>query len=188
MKMIILTGTDFENGVEMMKTALSLLAKVHSVETPTFVRIENYQNEKTREIANHTINIGIDYGASRERDTVKLLDATTSNPLQEQARRELLDSKQLVTVDAQKRSQVQKDTYTHIGKNIKFHNKTLRLYICGQSIKKDVILPGVYTTVSSAKTLEKKKLEKDLKTFQFRQFCFDKINFIKIHGTEFILG
>lgn len=185
--MIVLTGSDFKNGIEIMKTALSLLAKVHGVETPTFIRIENYQNEKTGEIANHTINIGVDYVASRERDTVKLLAAETSSPLAEQARRELLDSKQLVTVESQKRSQVQKDTYTHIGKNIKFHNETLRLYICGQSISKEVIVPGTYKTVSSAKTLEKKKLEKELKTFQYRNFCFDKINFIKIQGTEFII-
>lgn len=170
-----------------------LLAVISQIENPSFIRILNYSNDKGNgEVANYTLNMGIDYNESKLKDIAFLSEASNMNlvtfkenlkPLAEVARLDMLKSR--LNPKATGHSQAQSDAYTTICPNIRVHNETGRIFIYGFVVKKDVIVQGSYDKVNSKDlTLAKKCIEKELKCPNFRQLAFDKLDTVRAMGTE----
>jgi hypothetical protein len=173
-----------------------LLRAVSQIKTPSFVRIENYSNEKG-EVANYTINLGVSYENAKESDTkylsneLNIID-TDFGSVKEYAKEawsELLIARTKPTKATINRSNGQSDAYTTICPNVRVHNETGRIFIYGFVVKKDVILEGSgYDSVNSSPlTIAKRKIEKNLKATNFRQLAFDKLDTVKVKGEELII-
>lgn len=181
-----------------MEIKLSILSNIQvlidtlsKIKNPSFVRIYNYQNDEG-EISNYTINMGVNYGNAKESDIGFLADTVnfvngfkTPKTLVEQARIEMLASRMN---PSNKRSIAQSDAYVTVASNIRVHRETGRVLIYGFVMSKDVLIAGVYKSVNSKPlTLAKKEIEEQLKTSKFRQFAFDKLQSVKVKGTEIII-
>lgn len=173
-----------------------LLAAVAKIKTPSFVRIVNYSNDKGNgEVANYTINLGVDYGNAKTSDALWL-----ANPLNivevdfkndairasaQTAWTEMLQAKVKPLQETKNRSQAQQDAYITVCPNVRVHKVSGRVMIYGFVVNKNVIVEGSYTAVNSSfVTLAKKAIGKHLKTENFRQFAFDKLKSVKVKGEE----
>jgi hypothetical protein len=169
-----------------------LMLLLNEIKTPSFVRILNYSNDKGQgEVANYTINMGIDYGNAKQAD-IKFLSEPSNmtlvnfseglQPLAEAARLEMYESR----VNPKTRhSQAQTEAYVQLCPNIRLHAETGRIFVYGFVVKKDVIVQGKYDKVdSSAMTRAKRCIDKELKCPQFRQLAFDKLKTVRAKGTE----
>jgi hypothetical protein len=180
-----------------MKTNLAnlgrLLAVISKIETPSFVRILGYSNDKGNgEVANYTLNIGISYENAKTADALWL-----ANPLNiahvdfgnidvahgQKAWTEMFIAKNKPTNATKNRSEGQTDAYVNICPNVRVHKETGRVMVYGLVVSKEVTTVGKYDKVNSSfVTLAKKKIGKNLKTENFRQFAFDKLKTVKLKG------
>lgn len=177
-----------------MQTNITELAKlvaiISEIKTPSFVRILNYSNDKGHgEIANYTINLGIKYENAKKSDIEWLKDSNNLNNIDfgsvakhsELARIDMLNAR----LKPGRQSQAQSDAYETLCPNVRLHLEKQRIYIYGFVVRKDIVKAGFYTSTDSAElTVAKKKIEKELKATQFRQFAFDKISSVKVRGKE----
>jgi hypothetical protein len=169
-----------------------LITAISQIKTPSFVRIINYSNDKGEgEIANYTINLGINYNNAkvsdiqflREEKNLYSIDFGSKNiaELATLARIEMLQSR--LKPGAQSRAQ--SEAYETLCPNVRLHTGKQRIYIYGFVVRKDVVKVGNYKHVDSAPlTLAKRKIEEQLKATQFRQFAFDKLKSVKVKGEE----
>jgi hypothetical protein len=178
-----------------MQTNISEIAKlvaiISQIKTPSFVRILNYSNDKGQgEVADYTINLGIKYENAKASDieflrnplNLENVDFGKSVQWAQTARLEMLESRTKVV---NRQSEAQSDAYITLCPNVRLHIAKQRIYIYGFVVRKDVTVKGNYATVdSSPLTLAKKKIEKELKATQFRQFAFDKLASVKVKGEE----
>lgn len=168
-----------------------LISTLSKIKNPSFVRIYNYQNDEG-EVSNYTVNMGVNYGNAKESDIAFLADTAnftngfkTKKTLLEQARIEMLASRMN---PSNKRSIAQSDAYVTVAPNIRVHRETGRVMVYGFVVSKDVLIEGVYKSVnSSALTLAKKEIEGQLKATKFRQFGFDKLQSVRVKGTEIVI-
>jgi hypothetical protein len=169
-----------------------LVAIISQIKTPSFIRIMNYKNDKG-EIANYTINLGISYENAKEADSVFLLDTDNIKKVDfgsvaqwsGEAWIEMLEARLAPTKATVNRSNGQTDAYATLCPNVRLHIAEQRIFIYGFVVSKEVIVPGTYKKVNSSdKTLAKRKIDKHLKATQFRQFAFDKLQSVKVKGTE----
>lgn len=167
-----------------------LVAIISQIKTPSFVRIINYSNDKGGgEVANYTINLGVKYENAKESDidflrdpaNIEKIDFGKSVQWAQTARIEMLQAR----LNPGKGSRAQSDAYLTLCPNVRLHVEKQRIYIYGFVVRKDVVVSGSYASVdSSPLTLAKKKIEKELKATQFRQFAFDKLASVKVKGEE----
>lgn len=177
-----------------MQTNITELAKlvaiIAEIKTPSFVRILNYSNDKGHgEVANYTINLGIKYENAKKSDIEWLKDANNLKGIDfgsvaqyaESARVEMLNAR----LKPGRQSQAQSEAYQTLCPNVRLHKEKQRIYIYGFVVRKDVVVEGFYAESASAPdTIAKRKIEKELKATQFRQFAFDKITSVKAKGEE----
>lgn len=149
----------------------------------SFIGVREYTN-RFGEIANHTILIGSNRESCKMRDLEKLkAELPKLDGVKREACEELIQS---LLKPSKTRSDAQKDAYTHIVNGVKVHNESGRIYIYGRHMAKEIIAKGVYPNVNSRqKTIEKRKLEKDLKLENclYREYGVDRISQIAILGT-----
>lgn len=154
-----------------------------------FVSFKGYEN-KEGEISNIVVNIGVSYANAKERDIVKLSNAenfahvkfegTLVASFAEQARIALLES--AIKPDVAK-SEAQKDAYDVITPNLKIHKETGNIFVFGFVHSKEVVVKGNYKTVnSSALTMAKNVLRKELDAPKYRQYNIKKIGMVRING------
>lgn len=177
-----------------MQTNISEIAKlvaiISQIKTPSFVRIINYSNDKGQgEVANYTINLGVKYENAKLSDiewlrnekNLESIDFGNLKALANTARLEMLESR----LKPGRASQAQSDAYQTLCPNVRLHVEKQRIFIYGFVVRKDVVISGSYDKVQSEPlTLVKKKIEKQLKATQFRQFAFDKLKSVKVKGEE----
>jgi len=167
--------------INLVKNAVS-----NSITGVSFFSIKNYTN-KSGEVSNSLINVGIDYIKSKQQDidflkNINLNDYTFKSPIDliKDARLDLIVS---LTSPDENRSKGQTEAYTNIFSGVKVHNETGLLYVWGYRVNKTVIKEGEYKTVkSSPKTIAKNELKKLLKTNKFTQYAIEIGNTIKAQG------
>jgi hypothetical protein len=166
-----------------------LVAIISQIKTPSFVRIINYTNDKGNETANYTINLGIRYENAKQSDiewlrnenNLQSIDFGKLKSWANTARIEMLQSR----LNPSRQSAAQSDAYQTLCPNVRLHLEKQRIYIYGFVVSKQVTIEGNYPSVDSAPlTLAKKKIEKELKATQFRQFAFDKLQSVRVKGEE----
>lgn len=169
-----------------------LITVISQIKTPSFVRIINYSNDKGEgEIANYTINLGINYNNAKVSDIEFLRDEKNLYNIDfgskdiavhaTSARIEMLHAR----LKPGAGSRAQTVAYETLCPNVRLHKEKQRIYIYGFVVRKDVVKAGTYKPVDSAPlTIAKQKIEKQLKATQFRQFAFDKLKSVKVKGEE----
>jgi hypothetical protein len=89
-------------------------------------------------------------------------------------------------VEAEKhsnRSNGQKDAYVQIAENVKYNIETQQVSIFAKSVRKTVLIEGVYPIVKQQKkTIAKDFIKKEMKSSKYRMFVISQINEIKING------
>jgi len=181
-----------------------LMQKFSTLKGAKFVGINGYKSVKSGEVSNFTINCNIsvenakkadletlkNFPASQLNEIAKEIGATKEEALK--AIEELIASAERnLTSDNRTTSSVsQTDTYTQLGKGIKFHNETGDLYITGFANTKTVLVEGEYKKVNSApKTKVKKAINKTLKMSKFRSFKLSNIGRdLNVTGSTVQLG
>lgn len=170
-----------------------LLAVISQIKTPSFVSILNYRNDKG-ELANHLINLGVDYEQAKGKDTdwlkneLNIVEVDFKPELKafaKEAWSEMLEARTNPKQSTVNRSEGQSDAYVTVCPNVRIHKETGRIFIYGFGVSKTVLEAGTYKHVnSSGKTLAKKAISKLLKAEQFRQLAFDKIQSVRAKGKE----
>ena len=184
-----------------MKNSKKLLNKFQKFNGVTFISLNNYESKTSKEVANHTINIGLSVMNAKLNDLAKLKEMTESQLLSlseskgiafdifKTALSELISSFEKNTSpdmdDRTNQSKGQTDAYIQITNAIKMHKESMAIHIFGQAISKKVIIAGEYKTVkSNDKTLAKNAIKKELNlsSDKFRTFIVENINDIKMQG------
>lgn len=158
--------------MEKLLKVTEILDTNKNVKSARFVSINGYEN-KNGEISNYVINLNVSLEKLKERD-INLLQSLELDGVSETARQELLDSfiKNRSKETATNQSKGQIDAYTHLSKNIKFHNTTREVFITGMLVQKYIIKKGTYKEVKSAeKTIAKNKIKKHLRSAKYRTFA-----------------
>ena len=177
--------------IQISNVATNVIGLVRNAiaKSPTgvsFFSIKNYTN-KSGEVSNQLINIGVKYAATKEKDIkfLRELDVTTMQWQSamvdiEKARTALIEA--FIAPD-KARSEGQIDAYTVITDGVKVHNETGLLYIYGYRVNKTVLVEGEYKTVNSSKeTIAKNELRKLLKTGNFVNFSIEVGNNLTANG------
>lgn len=183
--------------------------------TPTFISVIGYTS-KDGEVANHVINIGASYEAARQRDIKSLkvfvgeltalpgygvtpADATDEQAATASQQRTTLEAANEMLVSIEKnadpaersnQAQAQIDAYTQLG-NLRIHNTTGEIYVAAFAVGKKITTAIERKKVnSSAKTIAKRKIEKDLKlsTAKRRNYIIGNVQEMAIKGQRLILG
>jgi len=179
-------------------TMADLIEFVRSLDGLSFVGLRMYAN-KQNEVANHTINVGGDYGKMKTDDHNTLLSVTADRLLMwsaelnlpfeivEEAYNELVNSFAPPKPDApvNKRSEGQKKAYINLGNGLRLHINSGKLHIWGQTIAKKVIQNGEYKEVNSEPlTIAKNKIRKslNLKTAKFRNYVVGNVSTFRFGG------
>lgn len=189
----------------MKKT--SLLREFAKINGVKFIALNNYLSEKSGEIANHIINVGISIENAKLTD-LNRLNACTDADIQHIAETAKIALETVKTAfsemvqsanknlsenikDRSTQSQAQTDAYITVMPGLKLHKDTMQLHIFGQAIKKTVVVAGEYKTVNSSdKTLAKNAIKKflDLRSDKFRNFILGNVNEIKMNGETLLIG
>jgi hypothetical protein len=165
-----------------MKNLINTLRKFNGVQ---FVNIANYKN-KQGERANVLLNVGASLHKAKQKDLYKLKNTHCVDQIAELARLELIQS---IEKPAATRSEGQKSAYVEICNGVRMHIETRKLYVFGLQVKKIVIDKAEYKQVkSSAKTIEKNKLKKQLKSAKFRQYEIGNFDSVTIDGNKLVLN
>lgn len=143
-----------------------------------FVSVD-YRSKGSGELARHTFLIGADYGKILRRSMEQLTKKLpTLSGIDEQAARELIASysKSILHHDTGTRNEdyTKANTYVHVCPGLKIHKEDNSFELCGLSVAKKVLEPGVYKQVNSKPlTLAKERLAKDLPISKFRTLALD---------------
>ena len=183
-----------------------LIRKFESLKSATFISINNYLATSSGEIANHVINVNISIENAKKADLQKLQNCTdadlkTISEISKIAVDVLKISLSEMTESATKnlsakledrtaQSQAQTDAYISLTPAIKLNKTNMSIYIFGQAISKNVLLPGTYKPVkSSDKTLGKNAIKKqlDLRSDKFRTFILGNADMLKVDGTTIFI-
>ena len=169
------------------------------ITVPRFVSIRGYENSKS-EISNQLINLGVNYANMVQNEidrlqSLKIEDFESENmtiELLKDAHTKLLDtmhrniSKE--KEDHTNQSKAQRDAYTYLLPNVKYHNDTGHVYITGLLVNKTIIKEGNYPKPSKSRplTIAKRVLSKDSKLNKYRIFRLDRFSCIRLNGQELI--
>lgn len=178
-----------------------------------FVSLSGYES-KTGEVANYTINAGIDYGNAVKQDEAFLanyeplpeditnfesklpekhtsVEGFSAEALLVEARDALLKSIRKETESSVVASKAQTDAYESVGPAIRRHKESGALSIYGLKRSKTIVTesPTPRKTVNSRPlTLAKNFISnKYLKTANFRSLLLDKVKVAKVNGETLIL-
>lgn len=194
-----------------MKTLNTISAKLDQIATlvacktikgTSFVGVRNYENSNG-EISNQTFIVGVDYGKLLQSDLDKLkafdiapLIAKYDKETVAKAYQELLVSlvkrtatefeKEILRASGDAtigRSDAQSDAFVNVAKGLKVQGDCL--YIYGLSVKKTVLVEGVYPKVNSQlKTIVKNEIKKlaELKETKYKQFKLGNLETLNIQG------
>jgi hypothetical protein len=138
-----------------------------------------YKAKESGEVAIHTLLLNVNRSRCLRVDVANLTSKLpTLDGVESVACQELIDS-MTETLTTGRNSQ-----YTKAGYYAKEGNGNVQVaetgvvYIRGYSVKKTVLVPGVYKEVkSSAKTIAKNKFRKELKNTKIREFIVTPANF-----------
>lgn len=177
---------------QLIKTKPNILEIIEAFIGAKGSSLGHFVYQSKNEIMKVVASLGVDYVNARENDLKKLLavDLTTVTPLRKQAIEELIDSLQKFFNSPPKPN----DTYYGVdGTNgiIKVHRETGNVYIVGFVNKKNtLVLVEEYKKVnSSALTIEKRKVEKELglRGPDYRNYIIDPdAKLIRCSGNSFI--
>lgn len=173
---------------------LDLIVSFSKINGTQFVAIRNYENSKG-EVANHVVNLNVDYGKAKLKDieTLKNLDVSTldskglGKDLMEQARQALLGA----AISPNKaRSNGQTEAYKTICNGVSVYvgqdeSKQGEIKIFAMAVSKKVIVEGVYPKVNSRPlTIAKNIIKKELKATKFRRLTLNNVGAVKAQGNE----
>ncbi len=186
------TATSSQVQISTAATRVINLVRNAISKSPTgvsFFSIKNYTN-KSSEVSNQLINIGVDYGKTKIKDIefLRNLDITKTDLYQWKSSLVDLEIARAALIAAfeapdKARSEGQKDAYTVISNGVKVHNETGALYIYGYRVNKTVLVKGEYKEVKSSKeTIAKNELRKLLKTGNFVNFAIEVGNNLTASG------
>lgn len=155
-----------------------------------------YTDKKAHEKARHTLIFGVNYRKQIQDSltALQILAPTLTEPLQQQACKELMESYQK-SLDCIDKGEINpnytaKDAYVTIAQGIKYCVSTGEIHVSGLSHAKQVIEPGNWPVVNSKPlTLAKKALEKDLPKARWRQFAVtaENLQSARLQGVELVL-
>ena len=170
-----MTTTIIETTTQAAETIAAITKKLQNSPTGvSFFGVREYTN-KAGEVSNYTINIGIDYEASKAKDIETLLnmDVTaqgfkSESTLLEQAKTELIEA---FRKPNEAMSAGQTEAYEHIVPNVKRHLTNNLLYIFGSRVNKKVLVKGTYKATNKRPlTIAKDELRAKLRTGKMRMF------------------
>jgi phosphoribosylformylglycinamidine (FGAM) synthase PurS component len=172
-----------ETTSQIFNQVIELLSNVNK---STFVRLNNYENNKG-EVSNYTIIANFSYGKAVDLDIEKLSKYTPKNDSERLAKDSLLNSliKNKDKETASNQSLAQTNAYVNVTNCIRLHIESNSLKMYCKAFSKEVVKPVEYKeTKSNELTIAKNKLAKKLKLkhTQYRQFTINKINSIKTNG------
>ena len=173
---------------------LDLIVSFSKINGTQFVAVRNYENSKG-EVANHVVNLNVDYGKAKLKDieTLKNLDVSTLNDkglgrdLMEKARQALLGAAISPNVN---RSKGQTEAYKTICNGVSIYvgqdeTKQGEIKIFAMAVSKKVIVEGVYPKVNSRPlTIAKNIIKKELKATKFRRLTLNNVGSVKAQGNE----
>jgi hypothetical protein len=176
-----------------------LLVVTNLIKGGCFANINGYTND-SGEVADHRINLGMNYGKAKADDYKTVCEAIpteialkTNFPI-ETVIEALTEMRNSLNPDAPQtvRGKAQTDAYTIINGCVKLHEETGFFHIYAYRMSKKVLVEGVYKQVnSSPKTLCKKAIQKalDLKTSKYGQYKIssEKFEAARILGNELSL-
>jgi hypothetical protein len=192
-----------------LTNVLGLLLTTHRINGVSFLGIRNYQNTQG-EISNQTLNVGVSYEKAMQNDFFSLqinkekimldLAKTFELALIEKAYNELYVSlekrlsspeiKELLRLENDstiKRSDAQKDAFTHITTGVKVHDETGKIHVYGFVERKTVLVPIEYPKTQTRElTICKRTIEKlcKCKLSKYKTFYFDKAE-VRVNGFSF---
>jgi hypothetical protein len=170
----------------MEQEVINRLSKIHGCR---FVSLK-YQSKESGEVSRYLIGMGANLDRVYRRDERVMRLVQPTNPLQEQAKKEILDSlrESLKVGIGQNSKYTCKDTYTNLFNGAKFHNQTKDIYLSGFLIRKEVLIPGEYKEVKSKPlTIEKQKLRRRMKLNKIRLFALSNVKRIAFEGNKLTL-
>lgn len=177
---------------QLIKTKPNILEIIEAFIGAKGSSLGHFVYQSKNEIMKVVASLGVDYVNARKNDLEKLLavDLTTVTPLRKQAIEELIDALHKFFNSPPKPN----DTYYGVeGTNgiIKVHRETGNVYIVGFVNKKNtLVLVEEYKKVnSSALTIEKRKVEKELglRGPDYRNYIIDPdAKLIRCSGNSFI--
>ena len=145
----------------------------------SFFSIRNYKAKGSGEVANHLINIGIDYAATKKKDEAMLRKLDLVKAKKEGKFKSELEhlqeakAKLIVSLvnPSETASNGQIDAYTVLTNGIKVHNEKGELFVYGFAHSKTVITEGKPKTKSSNPVIiAQNELEKIMKSKKYRQY------------------
>lgn len=160
-----------------------------------FISLDPYTNDYG-EIARHTINVNFDYGKEKEKDHDKLMKFNTKwyTFLKEMVRKyptftikNFADALYAIIYPKERQ---QDNVYKSLGKGIKYHIYTGKLYVTGLHRSKAVMIDGTYPTKNSRpETICKRLIEKELGLLasKYKIFNFDFVNSFKFDGITLMI-
>lgn len=150
-----------------------------------------YRSKETGELAEYLIALGVSLEKAYRRDERILRLIRTANPLEKQAKQELLDSWRdsiKLGIGNNPRYTCQ-GVYNHLFPGCKYHAENKDVFIYGFLIRKKVLEPGVYKIVRSKPlTIVKNAFRKRMKTNRFRQFDISFVQRIAFNGKVLTLS
>ena len=156
---------------------------------PSFVGL-TYTSKSTGEVARWVMSVGVSYHNLIEKSLVELQDVPANTALEIEAKAAVKASLEKTlaahAVGQQNADYTKLGMYSDVCKGIKrFHDGSCE--VAGIIISRVVITPGVYKTVkSSALTLAKGAIERQLSKAKWRTPCVDVGNLasVRLGGTE----
>lgn len=160
----------------------------------SFVAIKGYVN-KAGEVADYVINVGVEYVKVLYHDLAKVnvLKYTPDfvNPLVAEFGLEIVKvsfeetiaglEKSIMGENARANATI--DAFHYLANGVKVGVDTREFYFFGHLVRKTVIEKGVYKPVkSSAKTLCKNRIRRELKSNNYRLFKFSETTAVKTGG------
>jgi hypothetical protein len=139
--------------------------------------------EKTKRL----INIGVPYENALKKDLAILKKARYSEPLKQQARRELMESikNSLNPNYDSPQAKAQKETYINLGSGLKWHIEKQQLYIFGTSVRKVITEKVEKADTRRPLTKAKDEIKKGLHTSKYRLFKTGSLNSkVSINGDK----
>jgi hypothetical protein len=139
-----------------------------------------YQSKTTGEVAQYCINLGVDYIESIQHDLDAVKAYNPTEELEQTAKDQIVASLEK-TLQPKTIEEQEKDVYDHIGKGLKQHKESGKLFIWGfQQSKTQVEPPTIEKKEkkSSSLTIAKEKIKKNcgFKSTKFRQYILDEEN------------
>jgi hypothetical protein len=194
-----------------MTNLIDFLTKTNNINGVSFVSLRGYHSSTSGEVSNVTLNIGKDLYKNAQAKDLKAMQNTNANDMFEdfsfenktipfdifkKAFDELYNSfvpvgGKCIDGSTKKRSNQsygQINAYTKINNSVKVHNDKNRLYLYGLTVKKEVLVEGVYpTSRPQKKTVCKNFIKKQMqfKTSKFRNYIIEGADVLNLSKTSF---